>query len=111
MFIMVIHLKLFFQSYIALSNFLLYKFTIRRPTRCPSTQLTSEKLGKLCVFIIRISRNISLKSVGPGVKGIIGMHLYCRFNMCLAVVLLWCENTVDVVSQNQNSGPNIRTNL
>ena len=26
-----------------------------------------------------------------GVKGIIGMH---RFNFCLVVVLLWCENTI-----------------
>ena len=26
-----------------------------------------------------------------GVKGIIGMH---RFNICLVVVLLWCENTI-----------------
>ena len=26
-----------------------------------------------------------------GVKGIIGMH---RFNICLVVVLLWCENTM-----------------
>ena len=26
-----------------------------------------------------------------GVKGIIGMH---RFNICLGVVLLWCENTI-----------------
>ena len=31
--------------------------------------------------------------VGPGVKlkGKIGMH---RFNICLVVVLLWCENTI-----------------
>ena len=28
---------------------------------------------------------------GPGVKGIIGMH---RFNICLVVVLLLCENTL-----------------
>ena len=28
-----------------------------------------------------------------GVKGIIGMH---RFNFCLVVVLLWCENTMRV---------------
>ena len=27
----------------------------------------------------------------PGVKGFIGMH---RFNICLVVVLLWCENTI-----------------
>ena len=27
----------------------------------------------------------------PGVKGIIEMH---RFNSCLVVVLLWCENTI-----------------
>ena len=26
-----------------------------------------------------------------GVKGIIGMH---RFNMCLVVALVWCENTM-----------------
>ena len=26
-----------------------------------------------------------------GVKGIIGMH---RYNICLVVVLLWCENTI-----------------
>ena len=26
-----------------------------------------------------------------GVKGILGMH---RFNICLVVVLLWCENTI-----------------
>ena len=32
--------------------------------------------------------------VGPGVKGIIGMH---RFNICLVVVLLWCENTISQV--------------
>ena len=31
------------------------------------------------------------RHVGPGVKGIIGMH---RFNICLVVVLLWCENTI-----------------
>ena len=30
-------------------------------------------------------------AAGPGVKGIIGMH---RFNICLVVVLLWCENTI-----------------
>ena len=30
------------------------------------------------------------RSDKPGVKGIIGMH---RFNICLVVVLLWCENT------------------
>ena len=29
--------------------------------------------------------------VGPGVKGIIEMH---RFNICLVVVLRWCENTI-----------------
>ena len=28
-----------------------------------------------------------------GVKGIIGMH---RFNICLVVVLLWCENTINL---------------
>ena len=28
-----------------------------------------------------------------GVKGIIGMH---RFNICLVVVLLWCEYTITV---------------
>ena len=28
-----------------------------------------------------------------GVKGIIGMH---RFNICLVVVLLWCENTITI---------------
>ena len=32
--------------------------------------------------------------VGPSVKGIIGMH---RFNICLVVVLLWCENTIALV--------------
>ena len=31
--------------------------------------------------------------VGPGVKGIIEMH---RFNICLVVVLLWCESTITV---------------
>ena len=31
------------------------------------------------------------RHVGPGVKSIIGMH---RFNICLVVVLLWCENTI-----------------
>ena len=30
----------------------------------------------------------------PGVKGIIEMH---RFNICLVVVLLWCENTITLV--------------
>ena len=35
--------------------------------------------------------------VGPGVKGIIGMH---RFNICLVVVLLWCENTIRDCFQN-----------
>ena len=28
-------------------------------------------------------------------KGIIGMH---RFNICLVVVLLWCENTIMVLA-------------
>ena len=31
------------------------------------------------------------RSDKPGVKGIIEMH---RFNICLVVVLLWCENTI-----------------
>ena len=31
------------------------------------------------------------RSDKPGVKGIIGMH---KFNICLVVVLLWCENTI-----------------
>ena len=31
------------------------------------------------------------RHVGPGVKGIIVMH---RLNICLVVVLLWCENTI-----------------
>ena len=31
------------------------------------------------------------RSDKPGVKGITGMH---RFNICLVVVLLWCENTI-----------------
>ena len=31
------------------------------------------------------------RSGNDGVKGIIGMH---RFNICLVVVLLWCENTM-----------------
>ena len=31
------------------------------------------------------------RSDKPGVEGIIGMH---RFNFCLVVVLLWCENTI-----------------
>ena len=35
--------------------------------------------------------NNNTRHVGPGVKGIIGMH---RFNFCLVVVLLWCENTI-----------------
>ena len=30
-----------------------------------------------------------------GVTGIVGMH---RFNICLVVVLLWCENTIKKVS-------------
>ena len=29
-----------------------------------------------------------------GVKGIIGMH---SFNLCLVVVLLWCEHTINLV--------------
>ena len=44
--------------------------------------------------------------VGPGVKGIIGMH---RFNICLVVVLLWCENTITVlewrIDRNLPKGP------
>ena len=32
-----------------------------------------------------------------GVKGIIGMH---RFNICLVVVMLWCENTISRVLLN-----------
>ena len=31
------------------------------------------------------------RSGNDGVKGIIGMH---RFNICLVVVFLWCENTI-----------------
>ena len=31
------------------------------------------------------------RSDKPGVKGIIEMH---RFNICLVVVLLWCESTI-----------------
>ena len=34
---------------------------------------------------------LDLLSDKPGVKGIIEMH---RFNICLVVVLLWCENTI-----------------
>ena len=34
------------------------------------------------------------RHVGPGVKGTIGMH---RFNICLVVVLLWCENTISPI--------------
>ena len=34
------------------------------------------------------------RSDKPGVTGIIGIH---RFNMCLVVVLLWCENTITPV--------------
>ena len=34
------------------------------------------------------------RSDKPGVKGIIGIH---RFNICLVVVLLWCENTITPV--------------
>ena len=37
--------------------------------------------------------------IGPaitGVKGIKGMH---RFNICLVVVLFWCENTISVSSR------------
>ena len=29
-----------------------------------------------------------------GVKGIIGMH---RFNICLVVVLIWCENFISCI--------------
>ena len=29
------------------------------------------------------------RHIRPGVQGIIGMH---RFNICLVVVLLWCEH-------------------
>ena len=36
------------------------------------------------------------RHVGPSVKGIIGMH---RFNICLVVVLLWCENTITLTAQ------------
>ena len=32
-----------------------------------------------------------------GVNGIIGMH---RFNICLVVVLLWCENTIRLICWN-----------
>ena len=37
--------------------------------------------------------------VGRGVKGIIGMH---RFNICLVVVLLRCENTIMVIGPVNN---------
>ena len=33
------------------------------------------------------------RHVGHGVNGIIGMH---RFNICLVVVLFWCENTIRI---------------
>ena len=36
------------------------------------------------------------RSDKPGVKGIIGMH---RFNICLVVVLLWCETTITDVAK------------
>ena len=42
--------------------------------------------------------------VGPGVKGIIGMH---RFNICLVVVLLWCENTINALSRQVKPNSNI----
>ena len=35
---------------------------------------------------------VHTRSDKPGVKGIIGMH---RFDICLVVVLLWCENTIN----------------
>ena len=37
------------------------------------------------------------RSGKPGVKGIIGIH---RFNICLVVVLLWCENTIILLCDN-----------
>ena len=34
-----------------------------------------------------------------GVKGIIRMH---RFNICLVIVLLWCENTISDTVHREN---------
>ena len=45
---------------------------------------------------------IPMMSDKPGVKGIIGMH---RFNICLVVVLLWCENTITVNVQQNSVNP------
>ena len=42
------------------------------------------------------------RSDKPGVKGIIGMH---RFNICLVVVLLWCENTISILAAIRQYGP------
>ena len=36
-------------------------------------------------------QHLSCRLAVPGVKGIVGMD---RFNICLVVVLLWCENTI-----------------
>ena len=41
------------------------------------------------------------RHVGPGVKGIIGMH---RFNICLGV-LVWCENTITLQLLSVNCDP------
>ena len=52
------------------------------------SKTTTRQMLYLCIPLMPL---IHTTHARPGVKGIIGMH---RFNICLVIVLLWCENTI-----------------
>ena len=60
---------------------------------CFHTRVRQRQDNKTNVESVHSYDAFHTRLVGPGVKGIIGMH---RFKICLVVVLLWCENTITV---------------
>ena len=66
-------------------------YIMYRPTYCCGVLTPEQDNDKTNVEPVHSYEAFHTRSDKPGVKGIIGMH---RFNICLVVVLLWCENTI-----------------
>ena len=56
------------------------------------TSFIYKQISNLSLQLFSDLRQVMLQPSGnDSVKGIIGMH---RFNFCVVVILLWCENTI-----------------
>ena len=87
-------------SYIKRSPFHIITVTV---LWCFHTRARQRQDDKTNVEPVHSYNAFHTRFVGPGVKGIIGKH---RFNICLVVVLLWCENTI-VILESVNTFQNL----